>query len=62
MHTTTTSMPVSSPPSVGAAEMQQRRVVLVCNLKPANMRGVQSQAMVLAATAPDGSKVRLLFT
>jgi hypothetical protein len=39
------------------AEMQQRRVVLVCNLKPANMRGIQSQAMVLAATAPDGSKV-----
>ncbi|KAL4436391.1 hypothetical protein ABPG77_009953 [Micractinium sp. CCAP 211/92] len=42
------------------AEMQQRRVVLVCNLKPANMRGVQSQAMVLAATAPDGSKVELV--
>ncbi|KAI3430770.1 hypothetical protein D9Q98_009182 [Chlorella vulgaris] len=42
------------------AEMQQRRVVLVCNLKPANMRGIQSQAMVLAATAPDGSKVELV--
>ena len=42
------------------AEMQGRRVVLVCNLKPANMRGIQSQAMVLAATAPDGSKVRRL--
>ena len=37
--------------------MQQRRVVLVCNLKPANMRGIQSQAMVLAATSPDGAKV-----
>ena len=38
--------------------MQQRRVVLMCNLKPANMRGVKSQAMVLAATSPDGSTVR----
>ncbi|PRW21084.1 putative methionine--tRNA ligase [Chlorella sorokiniana] len=42
------------------AEMQQRRVVLVCNLKPANMRGIQSQAMVLAATSPDGSRVELV--
>ena len=32
------------------------RVVLVANLKPANMRGVKSQAMVLAATSPDGAK------
>lgn len=40
-------------------QMQQRRVVLVCNLKPANMRGVKSQAMVLAATSSDGSTVRL---
>lgn len=32
-------------------------MVLVCNLKPANMRGIQSQAMVLAATSPDGSRV-----
>jgi hypothetical protein len=38
--------------------MQQRRVVLVCNLKPANMRGIKSQAMVLAATSPDGQTVR----
>ncbi len=38
-------------------EMQQRRVVLVCNLKPASMRGVKSQAMVLAASSADGSKV-----
>lgn len=40
------------------AEFQGRRVVAVCNLKPAAMRGVKSHAMVLAATAPDGSKVR----
>ena len=38
-------------------EMQQRLCVLVCNLKPANMRGVKSHAMVLAATSPDGLKV-----
>lgn len=40
--------------------MQQRRVVLVCNLKPANMRGVKSQAMVLAATSGDGETVELV--
>ncbi len=39
------------------AATQGRRVVVVCNLKPANMRGVQSQAMVLAATSTDGAKV-----
>ena len=38
-------------------ELQGRRVVIVANLKPANMRKVLSQAMVLAATAPDGGKV-----
>ncbi len=40
------------------AEMQGRRVVVLCNLKPANMRGVQSQAMVMAASSADGEKVR----
>ena len=38
-------------------EMQQRLVTVLCNLKPANMRGVQSQAMVLAATSTDGATV-----
>ena len=38
-------------------ELQGKRVVIVANLKPVNMRKVLSQAMVLAATAPDGSKV-----
>lgn len=37
--------------------MQNRRVVCVCNLKPAAMRGIVSQAMVLAATHPDTGKV-----
>ena len=39
------------------AEMQGRRVLVLCNLKPAAMRGVTSQAMVLAATHPDSGKV-----
>ena len=38
-------------------KMQQRKVTVLCNLKPANMRGVQSQAMVLAATSTDGATV-----
>ncbi|PNW86475.1 hypothetical protein CHLRE_02g087950v5 [Chlamydomonas reinhardtii] len=37
-----------------------RRVVLLCNLKPAAMRGVQSQAMVLAASSADGAQLELL--
>ena len=37
--------------------MQGARVVIVANLKPANMRSVKSHAMVLAATSPDGDKV-----
>ena len=41
-------------------DMQNRRVVLVCNLKPANMRGIKSHAMVLAATSPDGERVELV--
>ena len=32
------------------AEMQDRKVVAVCNLKPVTMRGVKSAAMVLAAS------------
>ena len=35
-------------------EMQNRRVLVVCNLKPAKMRGVESQGMVLCATGEDG--------
>lgn len=31
-------------------EMQERRVVVVCNLKPVTMRGIKSAAMVLAAS------------
>ncbi|KAM5476947.1 G4 quadruplex nucleic acid binding protein [Microsporum audouinii] len=35
---------------VPLAEMQGRKVVTVCNLKPVTMRGVKSAAMVLAAS------------
>ncbi|PLW21466.1 hypothetical protein PCANC_00300 [Puccinia coronata f. sp. avenae] len=35
-------------------EMRDRLLVGICNLKPANMRGVKSFAMVLAATSKDG--------
>lgn len=39
-------------------EMQNRMVVLLCNLKPAKMRGVLSEAMVMCASTPD--KVEIL--
>ncbi|KAK3280241.1 hypothetical protein CYMTET_11912 [Cymbomonas tetramitiformis] len=39
------------------AEMMGRRVVVVANMKPSAMRGEISQAMVLCANNPDGTKV-----
>lgn len=39
-------------------EMQNRIVMLLCNLKPAKMRGVLSQAMVMCASTPE--KVEIL--
>ena len=33
--------------------MQNRMVVLLCNLKPAKMRGIVSEAMVMCASTPD---------
>ncbi|KAJ2082965.1 G4 quadruplex nucleic acid binding protein [Coemansia sp. RSA 988] len=41
-------------------QMRDRDVVLVCNLKPAKMRGVMSHAMVLCATSPDGATVEFV--
>ena len=38
-------------------DLQGRRVVVVANMKPANMRGVKSHAMVLCASSADGSQV-----
>lgn len=40
------------------AEMQNRLAVLLCNLKPAKMRGIMSEAMVMCASTPD--KVEIL--
>ncbi|NXQ13188.1 AIMP1 protein, partial [Peucedramus taeniatus] len=39
-------------------KMQNRMAVLLCNLKPAKMRGVVSQAMVMCASSPE--KVEIL--
>ncbi|KAM9819943.1 aminoacyl tRNA synthase complex-interacting multifunctional protein 1-like isoform X1 [Syngnathus typhle] len=39
-------------------QMQNRMAILLCNLKPAKMRGVTSQAMVMCASSPD--KVEIL--
>ncbi|XP_037081060.1 aminoacyl tRNA synthase complex-interacting multifunctional protein 1-like [Pollicipes pollicipes] len=38
---------------VPVGQMQNRMAVLLCNLKPAKMRGVTSQAMVMCASTPD---------
>ncbi|WBW73059.1 cofactor for cytoplasmic methionyl-and glutamyl-tRNA synthetases Asc1 [Schizosaccharomyces osmophilus] len=42
-------------------QMQQRKVVVVANLKPVNMRSVKSQAMVLCASSPDHSVVEFVL-
>lgn len=39
-------------------EMKDRKVVVLCNLKPAKMRGILSEAMVMCASTPE--KVELL--
>lgn len=39
-------------------EMRDRMVVVLCNLKPAKMRGVLSEAMVMCASSPE--KVELM--
>ncbi|XP_071846283.1 aminoacyl tRNA synthase complex-interacting multifunctional protein 1-like [Apostichopus japonicus] len=39
-------------------QMENKMVVLCCNLKPAKMRGILSQAMVMCASSPD--KVEIL--
>ncbi|XP_055353294.1 aminoacyl tRNA synthase complex-interacting multifunctional protein 1-like [Paramacrobiotus metropolitanus] len=40
-------------------EMRNRLVIVLCNLKPAKMRGVTSEGMVMCASTPD--KVELLI-
>ncbi len=41
-------------------DLLNQYVVLLCNLKPAKMRGIESCAMVLCATSADGTKVEFL--
>ncbi|OMH85348.1 tRNA-aminoacylation cofactor arc1 [Zancudomyces culisetae] len=41
-------------------QMQNRTIIVICNLKPATMRGVKSQAMVLCADSPDGKQVQFV--
>eukprot|EP01018_Ginkgo_biloba_P028836 Gb_31125 [translate_table: standard] len=41
-------------------DMQNRKVCVLCNLKPATMRGIKSQAMVLAASNEDHTIVELV--
>ncbi|KAJ3703440.1 hypothetical protein LUZ61_007145 [Rhynchospora tenuis] len=41
-------------------EMQNRKVCVLCNLKPVAMRGIKSHAMVLAASGKDHIKVELV--
>eukprot|EP00163_Fabomonas_tropica_P031933 TRINITY_DN7797_c0_g1_i1.p1 TRINITY_DN7797_c0_g1~~TRINITY_DN7797_c0_g1_i1.p1 ORF type:complete len:367 (+),score=138.03 TRINITY_DN7797_c0_g1_i1:109-1101(+) len=41
-------------------QMQNRTVLVLCNLKPSKMRGVESAAMVLCATSPDGATVEFV--
>jgi EMAP domain len=40
-------------------ELQNRLVVLLCNLKPVKMRGVTSEAMVMCASTPE--KIEILL-
>jgi len=40
-------------------EMKDRMVVVMCNLKPAKMRGVTSEAMVMCASTPE--KIEILL-
>ncbi|KAJ9587790.1 hypothetical protein L9F63_018773 [Diploptera punctata] len=42
---------------VPVEELQDRLVVLLCNLKPVKMRGVTSEAMVMCASTPDKVEV-----
>lgn len=41
------------------AQLQNRMAIFLCNLKPAKMRGVVSQAMLMCASSPE--KVELLI-
>lgn len=42
------------------AELVGRDIIVICNLKPAKLRGVVSNGMLLAAESPDGKELALL--
>ncbi|CAF4618431.1 unnamed protein product, partial [Rotaria magnacalcarata] len=35
------------------SDLDQKLVVVLCNLKPAKMRGIMSEGMVMCASTPD---------
>ncbi len=41
-------------------ELTGRKIIVVANLKPAKLRGIESQGMLLAASTPDKKQMRLL--
>ncbi|CAO2822473.1 unnamed protein product [Amaranthus hypochondriacus] len=45
---------------INIEDMQNRKVCVLCNLKPATMRGIKSHAMVLAASDSAHTKVELV--
>jgi len=45
--------------SYAPEDLTGKKIVIVANLKPATIRGVQSNGMLLAATAPDGKAILL---
>jgi len=45
--------------SYAPEDLPGRKIVIVVNLQPATIRGVQSNGMLLAATAPDGKAILL---
>ena len=45
--------------SYGKDELLGKDIVIVANLKPAKIRGVESQGMLLAASAEDGKAIIL---
>lgn len=46
--------------SVPLEEMRERMVVMLCNLKPQKMRGIESQAMVMCACSEDPKQIEPL--
>ncbi|KAK3711630.1 hypothetical protein QZH41_014060 [Actinostola sp. cb2023] len=41
-------------------DLQDRMVVMLCNLKPVNMRGIKSEAMLLAASTGEGDQRKVI--